>query len=196
MSGRQILAAGLLAGLVVHATASAEGRIGIGLSQDAVAVSYTTETRQPEPEARTDWLIGGWFTEDNDFIGRTGLMVTRDVDERLSFGIGAEAYGIFWNRPDELGDEGIGAIGLGGRIRYRASGLAIPVGMEASGIYAPEIATLGDADALFRWSFRVTAEVTRQSFFFVGYQRLAIDPPRGGQVRFENAPRFGVQLAF
>ncbi len=178
--------------LCVSSMAVSAQEIDLSLSKDTALLSYTMPINY-SAAGRTDADFGLLYTEDNDMLVMAGIAMSGEAGSQvpgLDGGVGFKFYGVSMDNGAD-----IGAVALGGMLKYELPGLN-RVSLVGALNYAPNITTFGDADRLWDFNARVEFEVLPAAIVYLGYRdvgarmdinKLDIDLDKGAHIGLKMA---------
>ena len=181
-----------LAGLALCSTGAQAAGLDISLSDETAHLQYLTDSGSLG-YGGADIGFGVFFNEADDVVGTANLLVTSNPasGRNFQFGIGAKAYG---GEVDDA-DETIGAIGIGGLVRYIIPAQT-PMGVAVEGYLAPSITSFADTEGLSEIMTRFEIEVMPSTRGYVGYRFLEPDLERAGEVELDDQVHVGIRITF
>ncbi len=138
---------------------------------------------------------GVFFNEENDFILNARFLVTGNPASSglpLQFGVGAKAYLGSFDRADL----DLGAIGIGGLVRYVIPSSIAPMAATVEAYHAPNITSFVDAESLTEISFRYEFEIVPSTSAYLGYRLIEVDFETLDDAEFDDEFHIGIRLTF
>lgn len=138
---------------------------------------------------------GLFFNEDSDIIVNANVMVIgkpATSNRSLQFGAGVKVY--FGNY--DKADLDVGALAIGGQLRYVIPSSTAPMALTVEGYLAPSITSFADTDSLSELIFRFEFEVAQSTRAYVGYRHLEVDFETVQDVEFDDNFHFGIRVNF
>jgi len=189
MFKRAFAASLLLAAASAPACASG---LDISLSNKTANIMYLTDSGSLG-YGGADVGFGGFFNDNNDYLGMANLLVTSNPssDNNFQFGVGAKGY------AGQLNDtnESVGAIGIGGLVRYVIPSRT-PMGIALEGYVAPKITSFGDTEHLYEGMVRFELEGMPSTRGYIGYRTLKPQTHDAGKVELDDEVDVGIRITF
>lgn len=186
-----MLAAALLLSFAGQAAATS---VGLSLGDDTAALNIRQELNWQEPD---DTRVGAsiLFNEADDLVGSGSLQVIGDLRPGFSavkYGAGIKAYVADLDAADTT----IGALGIGGLLRFDIPQTRVPLAVVLQGYYAPEITNTGSGEGVVDLSARFEIRFARSATAYVGYRYLAFDVENVGNHEVDDDFMVGLRLSF
>jgi hypothetical protein len=134
-----------------------------------------------------------FVNEQDDFLGTLGLDFTgrpAGVTPWM-FSAGPKLYGAAL----DIDDDNFLAVAIGAKADY-ALPVGRPVFLSGQFYYAPKITTVGDADDLMDFIFRIEMEFIERVMGFVGYRFLEADLEGGDDHELDDDIHIGARFIF
>ena len=143
-----------------------------------------------------DLGFGFFYNEADDVLAQISLMQNRLPSKQspLTLGVGVKAY---LGQIDDVLDENIMALGIGGEIRYTFPG-TMPMAVYLNGYIAPDITSFSDTEEIREYTLGFQIEISPQTIAFVGVRDIEVDTT-GGSTNYElddDSAHVGVRLTF
>jgi len=186
----RIIAALLLA---ISGAAQASG-LDFSLGENSATVRFLTRSSSLG-YGGADIGYGVFYNEDSDFILDANFMMIGNPassDRPLQFGVGAKAY---IGNYDQANLD-IGAIAIGGQIRYVIPSSSTPMALSLEGYYAPGISSFADTESVGELIFRYGFEVASSTVAYVGYRRLEVDFETVSDAELDDNFHIGIRVNF
>ncbi|MES1943636.1 YfaZ family protein [Salinisphaera sp. PC39] len=188
---QRILIAAALAGTAGHAAAM---DLDLSLSDETAEIGVVGNP-QTGASDRAEAGAALFFTDDSDFVGSGFWHITgrlREGFEPLKFGAGVKVYGADLDAADTT----VGALALGGSLRYDIPNLQVPLAATVQGHMAPDITTTGRGDGMTELVGRVEARFARTASAYVGYRYLRFDVEHARDARLDTNFHVGLRMQF
>ena len=188
---KHTLAALLLIGssTTVHATG-----LDISLSDDTASIVYLTDSSS-FGYGGADVGYGVFFNENDDFILNANFLVIgkpATSEQPLQLGVGAKAYLGEFDRSNL----DLGALAIGGQIRYIIPSSLAPMAVTLEGYYAPKVTSFGDAENVTEVLLRYEFEIVPSTRAYIGYRNLEADFDVVDNVEFDDEVHLGIRFNF
>ena len=186
----RILAALLLA---ISSSVQAVG-LDLSLSDESASIRLLTDSSNLG-YGGADVGYGVFFNEDSDIIVDANVMVIgkpASSNRPVQFGAGVKVY---LGNYDESNLD-IGALAIGGQLRFVIPSSIAPMALSVEGYLAPSITSFADTDGLSELIFRYEFEVAPSTRAYVGYRRLEVDFETVDDVEFDDNFHFGIRVNF
>ena len=142
----------------------------------------------------SDFALGLFYNEDDDFILQAGLMQMRQASEEnpLTFGVGVKTY---LGHLDDI-DQDVAALAIGGEIRYTIAG-TMPMAVFLRGHFAPEITSFSDTEEVVDYTIGFQIEALPQTIAFIGVRHLEFETDDEGDYEADDDKvQVGIRLTF
>ncbi|MEM7208742.1 MAG: YfaZ family outer membrane protein [Pseudomonadota bacterium] len=178
--------------LLLCATHAQADGLDISLSSETASIVYLSDSSSLG-YGGADVGYGVFFNEEDDYLFNANFLVSgkpASQQQPLQFGVGAKGYlGIF----DES-DFDIGALGIGGQIRYVIPSSVAPMAAALEIYYAPDITSFGDATSLTEVALRYEFEIVPSTRAYVGYRLIEVDFDDVDDVEIDDEFHLGIRF--
>ena len=172
-------------------TAQADG-LDISLGSDAAALTYLTDSSSIG-YGGADVGVGVFFNEENDYLFNANILVSgkpATSGQPVQIGVGTKGYlGVF-----DRSDLTLGALAIGGQVRYVVPSSVGPMSAVGEIFYAPEITSFSDAESLTELNLRFEFEVVPSTRAYIGYRLLEVDFETVDNVEFDDDVHLGIRF--
>ncbi len=183
---------GLLIGLCLMATLAFGHGIEATLSDKTANVAGDADLAVTD-YGRTQFRLRGFFNEAGDVMGSMGVYARGMPAGRSPFFAIVGLWGYIGHLDDLR--QGIHALSLGA-----GAGVTIarnmPVTVEGSVYYAPDITSFNDTANLVEGDARVALEIMPGTSGFVGYRYLRVELADDNPELLDHRPHLGIRIAF
>ena len=165
----------------------------INLGSDAAQFKYGTLVGATN-FGRTEMTVGFLYNDDDNYLTEVALLVIDEAGTKtpgLELGVGPK----FWFGGADDADVDIGAIGLGGQIRYKNMNMPRVV-YGASLFYAPSIVSFLDADDMIEFDLRVEYELLPTANVYLGFRSIEADIKDANDVEIDESVIIGLRFKF
>ena len=182
------------AALVTCSSLAHASGLDISLSSETASIVYLTDSSS-FGYGGADVGYGVFFNENDDFIINANFLVIgkpATSNNPLQLGVGAKAYFGEFDRSNL----DLGALAIGGQIRYIIPSSLAPMAITAEGYYAPSVTSFGDAENVTEFTLRYEFEVVPSTRAYVGYRLLEADFETVSNVEFDDEVHVGIRFNF
>lgn len=143
----------------------------IRLADDSAQLSYMQRSDISIGSGGSDIAYSLFYNEANDIIVSGQILAAGNIQgtsRAFNLAIGAKAYA---GKFDELPEDKLGAVGLGGKFSYVIPN-STPMAAYFEAYLAPSITSFGDIDGLFEWNIGFELEVAPSAKVYIGYREI------------------------
>jgi len=175
--------------------------VDLRLANDTAELLYLTES-STFGYGGADMGFGILFNENNDYMLSASAMVTGHSagnNKPLQMGVGAKLlYTSLDNNPVRgNNDEDVGALALGGQLRYVIPS-STPLAFLVEGFIAPSVTSFSNAEQYTEYRVAVELEVTPSARAYIGFRNIEIDlkSPGVSGIEVDNEVHIGIKIDF
>ena len=186
--------------------------LDIRLGGEAAQVEYLHDSDSQIGIGGADIGLAVFFNEADDVMATFGALITGSSagnNRALQFGAGARLYFASLDLDinaepndqdllllDQLGDDSIGAVAIGGKVSYIFPS-SIPMAVTGELFYGPDIVAFGDNEDLVDLQLRFEVELAPTTKFYVGYRSLEVEMEDSAvEYELDDSAHAGVKFNF
>ena len=178
--------------LLAVAQVQARG-LDLRLANEVAAVQYLT-TSSTFGYGGADVGIGFMFNDANDSMFSADAMVSGNGagnNRALKMGVGLKAVGAYIKTLDDT----MGAIAIGGQIRYVIPSSA-PIAIMGEAFIAPKIVSFSGTEQYTEFRVALELEVTPSARAYAGFRNVTFDVGNGIDMELDDSAHVGVRISF
>ncbi len=179
-----------LALLTFSATSFAES-LDINLRDKSAQLQYQF-SKGSDTLGKSDFHIGGLFTNDNNLLADFGILVKNEVGGNapgVSLGVGIKGL------TARVKPNNIWALSVGGQVRISPPA-DTRFGLVGEFYFSPNIVTFGDADRFYETGVRLEYAVTPRAVAYLGYRKIKFGLKSGIDATLDDGGHVGVRVMF
>lgn len=172
------------------------GSLDIRLSDDSAQFEYFKRSDISIGAGGSD-LSYGLFYNDNSDLLLTGNLLAAGNIQGTSRAFNAAVGGkIYLGRFDDLDDDFLGALAIGGKLSYVVPSNT-PMAVYFEAYVAPEITSFADIEGLLDWEIGFEIEVAPSASVYVGYRELEAELKNlNTDYELDDAAHVGLRFTF
>ncbi len=176
--------------LAASSTSFAEA-LDINLRDKSAQLQYQF-SKGSDALGKSDFHIGGLFTNDNNMFADFGILVKNEVGGNapgVSLGVGIKGL------TARVKPNNIWALSVGGQARYSPP-TDTRFGLVGEFYFSPNIVTFGDADRYYETGVRLEYAVTPRAVAYLGYRKIKFGLKSGVDTTLDDGGHIGVRVMF
>ena len=198
---RKLLSVIAVASLLLASNINAAG-LDLSLSNETANIELLSPVRKFTRGNRDGTLrssglvsVGLFYNDLDDVIGHgklvaVGKQVSTRVPYQLEYGVKA-----FVGSVSEA-DTDVGALAIGGGIRFRNPRKYNPIDLKIEGFFTPGITTFGDTNSVLEINTLLSVEIVPAAKAYIGYRLLEVENDSNETLELDDNIHFGFSLKF
>ena len=198
---RKLLSVIAIASLLLASNTNAAG-LDLSLSNETANFEVSSSVRKFTRGDRGGQLrssgevsVGLFYNDLDDVIAHgkliaVGKQVSTRVPYQLEYGVKAFVGSI------SDADTDVGALAIGGGIRFRNPRKFNPIDLKIEGFFTPGITTFGDTSSVLEINTLLSVEIVPAAKAYIGYRLLEVENDDNETLELDDNIHFGFSLLF
>ena len=198
---RKLLSVIAIASLLLASNTNAAG-LDLSLSNETANFEVSSSVRKFTRGDRGGQLrssgevsVGLFYNDLDDVIAHgkliaVGKQVSTRVPYQLEYGVKA-----FVGSISDV-DTDVGALAIGGGIRFRNPRKFNPIDLQIEGFFTPGITTFGDTSSVLEINTLLSVEIVPAAKAYIGYRLLEVENDSNETLELDDNIHFGFSLKF